>query len=96
MDFARELKKQWKMKVTVIPIVVSALGTVTKWLVKGLEYLEIKGPSKLLHYWDRPEYWEESWKLEETCCHSNSSKTPSANVDVKNSERVKVIISEYL
>ena len=30
------------MKVTVIPIVIGALGTVTKGLVKGLEYLEIR------------------------------------------------------
>ena len=31
------------MKVTVIAVVVGALGTVTKRLVKGLEDLEIKG-----------------------------------------------------
>ena len=36
---------------------------------------------------DRPEYWEESWKLEETCCHSNSSEKPSFNTGVKNSKR---------
>ena len=43
-DFARKLKKKpWNMKVTVIPIVISALGTVTKGLVKGLEDLEIRG-----------------------------------------------------
>ena len=42
LDLARELKKQWNMKVTVIPIVIGALGTVTKGLVQGLEYLEIR------------------------------------------------------
>ena len=26
-----------------------------------------------------------SWKLEETCCHSNLWERPSANTDVKNS-----------
>ena len=31
------------MKITVIPIVVGALGTVTKDLVKGLENLEVRG-----------------------------------------------------
>ena len=31
------------MKVTVIPIVIGALGTVTKRLVKELEVLEIRG-----------------------------------------------------
>ena len=33
-DLARELKKLWNMKVTVIPIVIGALGTVTNRLVK--------------------------------------------------------------
>ena len=40
-------------------------------------------PSKLQPCWDRPEYWKESWRLEETCCHSNSSEKPSANTAVK-------------
>ena len=42
LDLARELKKLWNMKVTVIPIVICAIGTVTKGLVQGLEDLEIK------------------------------------------------------
>ena len=44
LDFDRELnKKLWNMKVTIIPIVVGAFGTVTKGLLKGLEDLEIRG-----------------------------------------------------
>ena len=43
MDLARELKKLWNMKVTVIPIVIGALSTVTEELVKGLKDLEISG-----------------------------------------------------
>ena len=43
LDLARESKKLWNMKVTVIPIVIGAFGTVTKWLVRGLEDLEITG-----------------------------------------------------
>ena len=31
------------MKVTIIPIVIGAFGTVTKWLLKGLEDLEVGG-----------------------------------------------------
>ena len=31
---------------------------------------------------------KESWRLEETCCHSNSSERPSAIADVKNSQGV--------
>ena len=42
-DLARELKKLWNMKVTIIPIVIGAFGTVTKELLKGLEDLEVGG-----------------------------------------------------
>ena len=40
---ARELKKKWNMKVTIIPIVIGAFGTVTKGLLDGLEDLEVGG-----------------------------------------------------
>ena len=43
LDLARELKKLWNMKVTVIPIIIGAHGTVTKGLIQGLEDLEITG-----------------------------------------------------
>ena len=74
------------MKVTIIPIVIGAFGSVTKGLLKGLEDLEVGGRGETIHfYWKRPEYWEECWRLEETCCHSISSERPSAYADVKNS-----------
>ena len=41
LDLARELKKLWNMKVTIIPVVIDAFGTVTKGLLKGLEDLEV-------------------------------------------------------
>ena len=43
LDLARELKKLWNMKVTIIPIGICAFGTVTKGLLKGLEDLEVGG-----------------------------------------------------
>ena len=43
LDLARELKKLWNMKGTIIPIVSGAFGTVTKGLLKGLEDLEVGG-----------------------------------------------------
>ena len=44
LDLARELKKKLlNMKVTIILIVIGALGTVTKGFTQGLEDLEIKG-----------------------------------------------------
>ena len=43
LDLARELKKPWNMKGTVVPIVIGALGTITKGVLKGLEDLEFGG-----------------------------------------------------
>ena len=42
-----------------------------------------KNVSRLHHCGDWLEYWEESSKLEETCCPSNSSERPSAKAGVK-------------
>ena len=42
LDLARELTKLWNMKVMVLPIVIGALGTITKGLLKGIENLEIR------------------------------------------------------
>ena len=38
---ARELKKLWNMKVTIVPTVIGAFGTITKGLLKGLEDMEV-------------------------------------------------------
>ena len=43
LDLAWEFKKLWNRKVTIVPIVIGALGTTTKGLLKGLEDLEIGG-----------------------------------------------------
>ena len=43
LDFARELKKLWNMKVTIFPFVIGALGIVTKTLIQAHEDLEIRG-----------------------------------------------------
>ena len=43
LDLARELKKLWNMKVTIILIVIRVFGTVTKGLLKRLEDLEAGG-----------------------------------------------------
>ena len=69
LDLARELKKLWNMKVTIVPIVIGALGKITKRLLKGLEDLEVGGRVETIQMTARPEYWDESWRLEETCCH---------------------------
>ena len=43
LDLARELKKLWNIKVTIIPIMVGAFGSINEGLLKGLEDLGIKG-----------------------------------------------------
>ena len=43
LGLARELKKLWNMQGTVILIVIGAFGTVTKGLLKGLDFLEVGG-----------------------------------------------------
>ena len=43
LDLARELKNLWNMKVTIVPIAIGPLGTVTKGLLKGPEDLEVGG-----------------------------------------------------
>ena len=44
----RELKNLWKMGVTVIPIVISALGTIPKGLIRRLEKLEFTGRAETI------------------------------------------------
>ena len=77
------------MKVTIIPIVIGAFGTVTKGLLKGLEDLEVGGRvetiqmtallrmarilRRVLETWGDLLSLKIQWKL-------------SANADVKNSE----------
>ena len=43
LDLARELKKLWNMKVTIVPILIGALDTIPKESFKGLEDLEVGG-----------------------------------------------------
>ena len=72
----------------IVLIVIGTFGTVTKGLLKGLEDLEFgegvqtTQTAALLR---TVRILEESWRLQETCCHSNSSERPSANADVNNS-----------
>ena len=43
LDLARELKKLWNRKMTIVPIVIGAFGTINKGLLKGLEDMEVGG-----------------------------------------------------
>ena len=89
LDFARELKKLWNMKVTILPIVIGAFGTITKGLLKGLEDLEVGGWVETIQMTALLRTARILRWLEETCCHSNSSEKPSADTDVKNSNELE-------
>ena len=43
LNLARELKKLWDMKMSIVPIVIGAFGTVTEGLLKDLEDLDVGG-----------------------------------------------------
>ena len=88
LDLARELKKLWNMKVTIVPIVIGALGTVTKGLLKGLEDLEVGGWVETIQMTALLRTARILRRVLKTCCHWNSSEKPSANTDVKNSRGV--------
>ena len=48
LDLARELKNRWNIKLTIVPIVIGVLGTITKGLLKGLEDLEVGGRVEII------------------------------------------------
>ena len=74
LDLARELKKLWNMKVTIIPIMIGAFGTVTKVLLKGLEDLEVGGQVETIQTTALLRTARILSRVLETCCHSSSSK----------------------
>ena len=90
LDLAREPIKLWNMKVTVIPVVINALCTVTKGLVQVLEKLEIRRRVETIQ---TTALFRSARILRvlKTCCHSDSWGKPSAKAGVKNSELSKII-----
>ena len=77
------------MKVTVIPIVIRALGKVTKGLIKGLEELEVKTRVETIQTTAQLKSVLESRRLEVTYCHSNSCERLSVDTGVKTHKGVK-------
>ena len=73
------------MKETVMRIVIGALGTLPKWLVEGVEDLEIRGQVETIQTTTllRSARILRRVLEEYTCYHSNSSEKPSANAVIK-------------
>ena len=76
------------MKVTVITVIIGAHRTIAKGFVKKLEKLEIGGRAETLQTTALLRSARIVRRIEETCCHSDSTKRPSANVGGKNSKEV--------
>ena len=87
LDLAGELKnkqtnKQRKMKVTVIPIVAGATGTVSIVLEKRLGEQDIGGRIDTIQITTLLESARILWRVLEICCHKDfSGKQPFKNDD---------------
>ena len=91
LDLARESKKLWNMKMSIVPIVIGAFGTVTEGLWKGLEDLEAGGRVEIIQMIPLLKTARILRRVHETWGDLLSLKLqvkPSANADVKNSKRV--------
>ena len=94
-DFARQVKKLWDMKVTVIPIVIGALDSHQKIDAGtgglGNQRTSVNHPNiqtALLRSVRILRRVQETWRN----CFSNSSVKPSTNAGVKNSQKSKIMI----
>ena len=76
------------MKITTVPIVIGAFGSITKGLLKGLKELEVGRRLETIQMTALLRKARILRRVLETCGHSNSSEKPSAHIDVKNSKRV--------
>ena len=85
-DLARELRKLWNIRVSVILIIIRALGNFPKSLKRSLEELEVGGRIEIFQIMARK--WEWSWRPEKTCCHSDARERSLASADPKTSPEV--------
>ena len=54
--------------------------------------LEFRGRIGLKRFWNHLKHLEESWRTEETCCHSDICGKPPVKSDAKNLHAVKIIL----
>ena len=76
-DYKIKLKGSEK-KMTIIPMMIGAFGTVTEGLLQGLEDLEAGGRVETIQataFFEQEEYLEMSWKLKETYVTYDSVKS---------------------
>ena len=64
------------MKVSIVPIVIGAFGTITKGLLKGLQDMEVGRRVETIQMTALLRMASILRRVLETCCHSNSSEKP--------------------
>ena len=92
LEIARELKKLWNMKVTIIPMKIGAFGKITKGLIKALGGLggqKTSGDHSNYNIIENGQNTEKSPGDLLSFKIFHSSGKPSANADVKNSQGIK-------
>ena len=75
-----------------IPIVIGALGTISKGYVKGLEDFEIRGQMETIQTTALLRSARILRWVLETCSHSDTSEKPLSNSGVKTSQKSKIKI----
>ena len=89
LDLAKELKKMWNIKVTIIRIVVGAFGTVTKGLLKGLGNKRKNGDHPNYYIFEKSQITEKNpGDLTGLAVTQTPSEKRLAITDVKNSQGV--------
>ena len=84
------------MKVTTVPMVIEAFGTIRKGLLKSPEDLEVGRWVETIQMTVLLRTARILRGVQETCCHSNSSEKQSAITDVRNSKGVNNNINKIL
>ena len=80
------------MRVTVMTVVCSTLGTVPKCLEKRLEDWKSENltPSRLQHFRDQPGYLEDTGDVKRIALHTDSSENQPDNAVVKKNKQNRV------
>ena len=71
-----------------VTVVIGPLRTVIKRLIQGQEDLEFRGRVETIQTTTLLNR-QKSWRFEDSCGHLDSSENPSANADVKNTQKRK-------
>ena len=82
-DVKRELRKLWNLKMSIVPIVIGALGTIPKSLEKHLKELNVEvniSQMQTTVLLNSARIVRKVWSSKESCCYWSSRKNPSKDL----------------